>query len=185
MKLVKVISIIVGVLMIVSGLYCVFNPGLTYLGIGYAIGIAMLLDAIGRIHAWWQYKREGQPDGWILAGGIISAIFGIVLIVDAAAQLSVDVFIAYMAAIWILIHAILTIARAFRARRIHKDFRTRVVGKGWGLRLCIGILMCIFAILSLMNPGVIMAAIGVFIGLGIITAGANMITVATIPAERV
>ena len=184
MKLVKVVSIIVGVLMIISGLYCIFNPALTYLGIGYAIGIAMLLDAIGRIHAWWQYKREGVADGWILAGGIISAIFGIALIVDAAAQLYVDVFIAYMAAIWILIHAILTIARAFRARRIHKDYKTRVIGKSWGIRLCLGILLCIFAILSLMNPGVIMAAIGVFIGLGIITAGANMITIATIPAEK-
>ena len=184
MKLVKVVSIIIGVLMIVSGLYCVFNPGLTYLGIGYAIGITMLLDGVGRIHAWWQYKREGQPDGWILAGGVISAIFGIILIMDAAAQLSVDVFIAYMAAIWILIHAILTIARAFRLRRIHKDYRTRIIGRNWGVKLCIGILLCIFAILSLMNPGVIMAAIGTFIGLGIIVAGANMITIATLPREQ-
>ena len=183
MKLVKVVSIIIGVLMIVSGLYCVFNPGLTYLGIGYAIGIAMLLDAVGRIHAWWQYKREGQPDGWILAGGIISAIFGIVLIVDAAAQLSVDVFIAYMAAIWILVHAVIAIVTAFRARKFHKALNTQVVGRNWWISLIIGILMCVFAILSLMNPTVLMAAIGTFIGLGIVVAGANMITVALTPVE--
>ena len=94
MKLVKVLSVILGILMIIGGLYCLFNPALTYLGIGYVIGVAMLLDAIARIHAWWQYRKNGDADGWMLAGGILSCIFGLVLIVDVAAQLSVDVFIA-------------------------------------------------------------------------------------------
>ena len=50
--------------------------------------------------------------------------------------------------------------------------------------VAIGILMCIFAILSLMNPRVIMASIGIFIGLGVITAGANMITLASMPVNN-
>ncbi|MBR1598858.1 MAG: DUF308 domain-containing protein [Lachnospiraceae bacterium] len=184
MKFVKICSVVIGILMIVTGLYCIFNPGITYLSIGYAIGISMILDAFGRFYAWWQLKKEGQADGWMLVGSILSAVFGIILITDAAAQLSVDVFIAYMAAAWILIHAVITVIRALNARKLHKTLETRFVGKHWWLGMVIGILMCIFAILSLMNPGVIMASIGIFIGLGVITAGANMIMLATTPANK-
>lgn len=183
MKFVKVVSVILGVLMIIGGLYCLFNPALTYLGIGYVIGVVMLLDAITRIHAWWQYRKTGDADGWMLAGGIFSLVFGLILIVDAAAQLSVDVFIAYMVGIWILVRALITIIRAFRARRFHKDFDTNFVGKNWWIRALIGVLMCIFAILSLMNPAVIMTAIGTFIGLGIILAGCETVTIALTPKE--
>lgn len=183
MKLLKIVGVIVGVLMVISGVYCLFAPELTYLGIGYVVGVSMLLDAAGRIYAWWQYKKEGEADGWMLAGAVLSAVFGIILIGNGAAQLSVDVFIAYMAAIWILVHAVIAIIRSFRARKLHKVLNTRLIGKNWWLSLIIGVLMCIFAILSLMNPTVIMAAIGTFIGLGIIVAGADMITIATTPAQ--
>ena len=113
----------------------------------------------------------------------LSAVFGVILIGNGAAQLSVDVFIAYMAAIWILVQAVITIVRSFRARKLHKKLNTRVIGKNWWISLIIGALMCVFAILSLMNPTVIMAAIGTFIGLGIIVAGADLITIATTSAK--
>ena len=177
MKFAKILTILLGVLIVIGGLYCVFYPGLTYLGIGYVIGVSMLLDALGRFHAWWQFKKAGEADGWMLTGAIFSAIFGLVLIGNNAAQLSVDVFIAYMIGIWILTHAVITIIRAFRARKFHKKLNTIFVGKYWWIGLLTGILMCIFAILSLMNPGVIMAAIGTFIGLGVIVVGANLISV--------
>ncbi|MBR2286870.1 MAG: DUF308 domain-containing protein [Clostridia bacterium] len=183
MKLVKVLSVILGILMIIGGLYCVFNPALTYLGIGYVIGIVMLLDAVNRLHAWWQYRKTGDADGWMLASGIISCVFALTLIVDAAAQLSVDVFIAYMVGIWILVRALITIIRAFRARKFHKAFDTNFIGKNWWVRLIIGLLMCLFAVLSLMNPTVIMAAIGTFIGIGIILAGCETVTIALTPRE--
>ena len=177
MKLVKILTLILGVLIAISGLYCVFYPGLTYLGIGYVIGVSMLLDAIGRFHAWWQFKESGEADGWMLTGAILSAVFGIILISNNAAQLSVDVFIAYMIGIWIMTHAVITIIRAFRARKLHKKLNTIFVGKHWWLGLITGCAMCVFAVLSLMNPTVIMTAIGTFIGLGVIVAGANLISV--------
>lgn len=181
MKIFKIVGVIVGVLMIISGIYCLFAPELTYLGIGYVIGVSMLLDAIGRIYAWWQYRKAGAADGWMLAGAVLSAVFGFILIGNGAAQLSVDVFIAYMAAIWILAHAIIAIIRSFRARKLHKELNTRWIGRRWWMTLIFGIMLCIFAILSLMNPTIIMAAIGTFIGLGIIVTGADIITIATAP----
>ena len=184
MKFLKICGVILGVLIIGDGLYCMLNPGITYLGIGYAIGIGMILDAAGQIYAWFQYKKQGEADGWMLAGGILSALFGVLLIGNAAAQLYVDVFVAFMAATWILVHAVITVVRAFRARKLHKKFETRIVGKHWWVSLIIGILMCVFAVLSFINPSVIMASIGMFIGLGIIVVGVRMILLAGTPSVQ-
>ncbi|MBR1781725.1 MAG: DUF308 domain-containing protein [Oscillospiraceae bacterium] len=178
MKFAKITTIIIGVLMIISGLVCLFSPGLTYLGLAYAIGIGMIMDAVGRIVTWWKYRKVGLFDGWMLVGAILSLVFGIILIGDAALQVSVGVFIAYMAAIWILIHGIIHIVRAVKIHRFHKDWDTVVIGKHWWVLLLFGIVTVLFGVLSVMNPAIIMTAVGTFIGLGIIAAGANMVTVA-------
>ena len=176
MKFVKVLSIIFGILMVIGGLYCLFYPDVTYLTIGYVIGVCMLIDAVGRFVAWWQLRKEGAADAWLLVGAVLSLVFGVILVSEAAAQYAVDVFIAYMAAIWILVMAIVSVIRAFRMRRMHKTFNTVFLGKNWWIGMLIGILMCIFAILSLMNPEIIMVAIGTFIGLGIVMMGASIIS---------
>ena len=179
----KVLSIILGILMIISGLYCLFTPGLTYLMVGYIVGLSMVFDAIGRFVYWCQAKKEGQADGWMLIGAILSAVFGFFVLNSAALQLGVDAFIAYYIAIWLVCYGIIVIIRAWKIRRVHKNWDTKMLGKHWYTPLCLGILLCVFGILSLLNPTIIASAIGIYIGLGIISAGANMITLAMTPSD--
>ena len=178
MKFAKFTTVIIGVLMIISGLYCLFSPGITYLTLAYAIGIGMILDAVGRISTWWKYRKSGVTDGWMLAGAGLSLVFGIILIGDAAMQITLDVFIAYMGAVWVLLHGVIHIVRALKIHKFRKEWDAVVIGKHWWILLLVGIVTCLFGVLSLMNPGIIMTAVGTFIGLGIVAAGANMIAVA-------
>lgn len=136
----------------------------------------MLMDAVSRIVTWFELKKEGKADGWMLADGIVSCVFSLILRGSTALQLMVDVAIAYVAAIWILTIGIIRIVHAFKLRKVHKELDTKLLCSSWGLNLCFGILQVLFGILSLMNPSVIMAAMGVFIGLGIIVSGANLVT---------
>ena len=99
------------------------------------------------------------------------------LINNNARRISVNDFIVYAAAFWILVHAVISVIRAFRSRRIHKQMKTRVIGRHWWLELILGMFLCAFAVLSMMNPGVLMDAIGTFLGPGIAVAGVNLITV--------
>lgn len=48
--------------------------------------------------------------------------------------------------------------------------------------IILGVLMVISGFFCLMNPTIIMAAIGTFIGLGTIMAGCETITIALLPA---
>ena len=184
MKFMKIFSVVLGILMIAAGIYCILNPDITGLAIGYIIGVSMIVDAVGRIHAWFQLKKDGQADGWLLASGILSAVFGILLIADVAAQLYVDMFIAYIAACWIMFQAVITIIRSFRARKFHEMLDTRYLGKHWWLGLIIGILLCAVSVLCFVHPGIVITSLGILIGLGVIVAGANLITLATTPSKE-
>lgn len=184
MKYMKISSVVLGSLMILAGIYCILNPDITGLAIGYIIGVSMIVDAFGRIHAWFQLKKEGQADGWLLASGILSALFGIILIADVAAQLYVDMFIAYIAATWIMVQAIITIIRALKIRKFHKVLDTRYLGKHWWLGLITGILLVIMSVLCFVHPGIVINSMGILIGLGVIVAGANLITLVTTPSAK-
>ena len=182
-KVAKFLSVIFGVLMIIAGVSCLFTPVSTSLMLGYVVGLSMVFDAIGRFINWWQEKKNGLADGWMLAGAILSAVFGFFILNSAALQLSVDLFIVYYTACWLLFHGIFAIARAWKIRRLHKNWNTKMLGAHWYIPLCIGIFACVFGILCLFKPVIMASVIGVFIGLGIISAGANMITLATTPEK--
>ena len=182
-KAAKVLSVIFGILMIIAGISCLFTPVSTSLALGYVVGLSMVIDAVGRFINWWLEKKNGLADGWMLAGAILSAVLGFFILNSAALQLSVDLFIVYYIACWLLFHGIFSIARAWKIRRLHKNWNTKMLGTHWYIPLCIGLLACVFGILCLFKPVIMASVIGIFIGLGIISAGANMITVVTTEAD--
>ena len=179
----KILVVILGVFMIVGGIACLFSPVSTSLAIGYVVGLSMVFDAIGRFIEWWEMKKIGLADGWMLACAILSSIFGFFILNSSILQYSVDVFLAYYAACWLVILGIFIITRAFQLRKLHKNWGTVKLGTRWYLPLCCGILIAVFGILCLFKPIVMASVVGIFIGLGIIVSGANLITIATTPID--
>ena len=181
-KFTKVLSVILGIFMIIGGVSCLFQPISTSLVLGYVVGLSMVFDAIGRFVGWWQEKKNGMADGWMLTGAILSAVFGFFILNSAILQLSIDAFIVYYIAFWLVLHGIMVMVRAGKIRKLHKNWNTKKLGTHWYLPLCLGILLCLFGVLCLMKPLIVASVLGVFIGLGIISAGANIITQAASPA---
>lgn len=58
--------------MILAGVYCLLQPAMTYMTLGYVVGVNMLMDAIGNVLLWHERKKEGSADGWALAGTLAS-----------------------------------------------------------------------------------------------------------------
>ncbi len=174
----KIVSVILGILMIVSGIYCLATPGITFLAVGWIIGFNMIADAIGNIITWKDREDEGMADGWTLAGAIVSLIFGIVLLGSNAMQFSVNLFVAYMAAIWLIVIGILRLIRSSRLHQFHKTFDTNVIAKRWWVVMLNGILLIVLGILSMMNPSITAFAIGTMMGLNVLFAGINLISTA-------
>ena len=180
----KVLVVILGILMMACGISCLFMPESMTMMIGYIIGLSMVFDAIGRFIVWGDLKKQGAADGWMLAGAVLSLVFGFFVLNSEALQLSIDAFFVYYVAIWLTILGIFVIVRSFEVRRFHKDFNTIKLGANWGFALVFGILLCAFGILCMFKPLILASTIGIFMSIGVIVAGASMITVATTPVEK-
>ncbi len=175
----KILSVLFGIMIVVDGITCLALPGLTFLTLGYIIGVGMLLDGIGRIINWFQMDRGTEQSGWILVSAVISLVLGVLLMGSETMQLAMDAFIVYMAIFWLVVLGILRIMNALRIRRIRnniRDFRpSTAFGRNWWVALFFGALLIVFGIIGMFVPATIAETIGTLIGISIIITGANLI----------
>ena len=175
----KILSVLFGIMIIVDGVICLALPGLTFLTLGYMIGLGMLLDGIGRIINWFQMDRGAEQSGWVLVSAIISLTLGAILMGSDAMQLAMDAFIVYMASAWLIALGILRITNALRIRKMRNNIRDFQVGtpfgRNWWIALLFGILLIAFGIIGMFAPATIIETIGTLIGISIIISGANLI----------
>ncbi len=175
----KVLAIILGVLMIAGGIYCLALPEVTFLLLGYIVGIVMILDGVERLILWFKRDRGTDQGPWSLISGIFSLIMGIILIGNDLLQLFMDSFIVYMTIGWLIVLGFARIAHAFQTRRLHAAAKSvnsqTVVGKDWWVALILGILLVISGVVGFFVPAVVGTALGIMIGVALIVAGVNMI----------
>ena len=169
----KMLSVLFGIMIIVDGVICLALPSLTFLTLGYMIGVGMLLDGIGRIINWYKMDRGTEQSGWVLTSAIISLTLGAILMGSDAMQLAMDAFIVYMAIAWLIVMGILRIRRI---RNNIRDFQFDTsFGRNWWIALIFGVLLIVFGIIGMFSPATIIETIGTLIGVSIIIAGANLI----------
>lgn len=174
-----VLSIIFGVMLIIGGISCLVLPELTFLTLGYIVGVVMILDGIGMIIAWTQRDRSKEGSGFVLASGIISLLFGIVLVGNGFLQLAVNDFIIYASIAWLFVVGMIRIVLAIKTKAVYEQAKrvdgNTELGRNWWIALILGILMVVCAIIGLFNPDAVAYSIGVMIGIGIIINGLDMI----------
>jgi len=177
--MVTVLSVILGVMLICGGISCLVLPEITFLTLGYIIGVGMIVDGIGLIIAWFQRDRSRAGSGWLLAGGIISLLLGLVAVCNGFVQLALDNFIIYMAIAWMIVFGIVRIILAFQVRKVFKAAesvdRNTDIGRDWWIGLILGILLLICGIVGIFVPGTVAHTIGILMGISIIIAGVDLI----------
>ena len=176
MNLKKVLTIILSILIIIAGFYCLFNPTMTYLSVGYLVGVIILFDSITNITIWADAKKYVEVSGWYLASAIISLIFSIVLLVSVRMQFIVDLMIIYMIAAWIITMGIMRISLAIRMKKVMDKIPVFKNKKRMAV-LALGILMILFGIVCFFEPTVLSTMLGLFIGFMIIVIGCNLLTI--------
>ena len=154
----KTLFVILGILMILAGITCFFTPVETSSVIPFIFGLAMVIDGIGRIIAWFSIREYAPRSGWVLASSIISLVFGLILTTSPMLQMSVGVFVVLLTGWWILALGIIRIVHAFHLLKIKRESPDFVFGE-----------------IPLLGLGVI----GVVVGCGMITAGINLIFLST------
>ena len=179
----KTLFVILGILMILAGITCFFTPVETSSVIPFIFGLAMVIDGIGRIIAWFSIREYAPQSGWVLASSVISLIFGLMLTTSPVLQMSVGVFVVLLTGWWILALGIIRIVHAFHLLKIKRESSdfvfSEMIGSNWWIALILGLLLGVLGVIVILNPLLGLGVIGVVVGCGMITAGINLIFLST------
>lgn len=167
----KVMTIIIGILLIGAGFFCLFTPGLTLLSIGWLLGLMLLLSGVCIIVNCFVLRKDSVSSGLNMFLGIITAVMGGLMLINQPLQMLTDVAAIYLLGIWMLVMGVVRFVRAIRMRKSS--------GSAWGWQMALGILMAAAGIYSFFHPVVAAITLAWFIGIYIIIAGVDLVAFGT------
>ena len=137
------VSLIVGILAIIMGIWCFTSPGVSLLSLTYVFVIGFLLGGILDICFAISNRNQLYGWGWTLAGGILEVLLGIML--WSLPTLTVTGILLYLIGFWILFRSIWGIGESCQLQMLGV--------KGWGWGLALNIICIILSFLYLLSPG--------------------------------
>ena len=160
----KVLSIILGILLTICGVICLFSPAESFLAIGYVIAIMLLVYGIaGTISV---IAKQFRPA--VLWASIPALIIGIVSLFVPSDTSTIHVIILYLLAFFFIVQGIMS---------IYMSVRTRHIDGTWVLGLILGIISIILGVYTAVHPLIGVFAIGILVGIWVIETGIELIVV--------
>ena len=160
----SILSIILGVIMIVGGVFCMFTPFATFLSAGFMIAIMLFMYGIFGVVRFFQ-KEAGALE---LISSILAIIVGVIAIVRPGGALVILQALGYTA--WLLVKGLINIIISIQGRNEIK---------GWGWGVAIGVLSIVAGVLSFLHPTITALTVGILMGLVFVENGIDMIVLGT------
>ena len=169
---------LLGIMLILSGIFCLFSPVSSSTIIPYMIGIALTATGIGKLIRRADERRFYGQSSWSFAGAVVSLIFGILLMVSPTLQLSMGTTVVVLIGCWITIMGILRIVHAFQLRKVtaYVDIFGRPVSNDWYMALLPGIAMVAVGILNVLHPSIGLGMIGALVGVLMLLCGSTLLS---------
>ena len=167
-----VLNMILGILLVIGGFSCMFTPFMTFLSIGYYIGILCFVFGIMGIVRAIMYKN-------VTVLGVITYVLailvGIVAIAHPGRTLIFDQLILYLVSFWFLLQGISSIAASIQKRK---------TVKGWYWGLIVGILGCLAGIFLCLHPLISALTTGFMVGFCFLQSGFQMIAFSAFTSDE-
>ena len=158
-KFSRVLWLIFGIALIVSGIVAIKYPLNTTITVAYIIGFLMIFSGISSIF-YFVSLRHLSGSGIILLDGIVSTICGIIIISNLLISAAV---IPYFVAIFTIVRGAVSITSSIDLKKNGYD--------KWGWTLISGILTIIAGIILTFNPLLGTVYLSVVLGCGLILYG--------------
>ena len=114
-------TIVRGVLAILAGVFVFANPvlvaGVTAVALLYVVAFTSILVGVLEIVAAIRDRKEIEGEGWMILGGVLSVVFGAILLM---APISFGLLIVRILGVFAAVAGISLIVFAFRLRRLGK-----------------------------------------------------------------
>ena len=166
------VSIILGIVFIIGGIFCMTAPVSTYYGVMLFFAALMLVYGIYGIIRF--FKRKALVPEFLIS--ILSVIIGFVYLFRpgntpaAGNMIGIDRVVLFLTAAWFLIKGCIT---------VYYSVKTRFFNNRWVLGFISGLLSVILGIYSFIYPSTAATSIGILVGLWEIQCGIDFLTLGT------
>lgn len=161
----RVLKIAAGVILILTGVFCFANPGVTFLSMAFILGFAMMLSGIIGILAYLKNTNK-EASNLLLVEGITGFILGSLVLSN---QLLADAAIPVFFGMWVMFSGILRVVEAYTVRRSGLTM--------WQVLMMIGFAGIFIGIYSFFNTILFAFSVVVLVGILFIMQGINVLTV--------
>ena len=135
------LSLILGILFIVTGIWVLRTPIESYLALSMLFSITFFVNGIFEIVYSISNRKQLNSWGWLFAGGIVDLLFGLWLMSSPMVSIAIlPFFVGFM-----------LLFRSFAAIGLAVDMKS-FGANGWGWLLALGILGMVFSFILLWNP---------------------------------
>jgi uncharacterized membrane protein HdeD (DUF308 family) len=107
--------LLIGLVGIAAGIVAFMYPGLTALVLLYLIAAWYIVRGIFEIVVAIQLRKEIQGEGWLIAGGVLSVLFGVFLYARPGAG---ALAVLWMIGMFAILFGIILIALGFKLKKI-------------------------------------------------------------------
>ncbi len=163
----RILTIVMGVLLTIGGIWCMVMPFETVTTLVWIFGIFMFVRAIAEIATYRERKAAGFADGFSLAMSIISLIFGFLLIVSWKMQFVATDVLLFFIFFWLIFGGVMSIVSAVQLKRLFDI--SPVAG------IIIGIIMIFAGMLGIAHPLVAAMSVGIIVGINIVACGIDLV----------
>lgn len=157
--------LLVGLIVLVIGVFVFAYPEMSYLALSMTFAAMVLLSGIVSIVVAASTSNPAIGKGWIMAGGIIELLLGILLVIfPAIAVASLPFFLGF----WLLF-------RSFRMIGVGANLASmKVPGGVW--TIIVGALLLVCSVLILAQPVPLgVEAVVIWVGVSLVMAGIAMV----------
>ena len=153
------LRVMVGALLILLGLWVIFNPAITFVTISLILGVVIFAEGIADILTFLTFEKDNIAE---VLSGIVNVIFGILIFSTYwVAALSANLAIIF--GLWIVMKGILLMPKSAYLKKVKVE--------NWGLILFGGILCIIVGIIMLFYRAFPAAAVSWIISISLIISG--------------
>lgn len=161
----RILTIISGIMMILTGLWCVANQGVAFAALAFVLGIAMLINGIIVAGAFIKMKKRPEGMGWVLSDALVGIILGCIVLSN---QLVTDLIIVMFFGMWMLFSGSNRIVGSMTLKKQEN--------KSWGWTMGLGVISTTAGIFSFLNASFVGIALGILIGVFFLIQGINILT---------
>ncbi len=156
----SLIWLIVGVFLLVMGLYFLVHPYETLASLAWMFGLTMLVSGVADLVMYVARQWAYGASKWFFADGIVDLLIGILFLCNSwlAAEL-----LPYALAVWAVLSGIIKAAGALVYRKFDMPF--------WGVQVAVGVIILVFGLVILLRPSVAAVAIAAVVALVLIVQG--------------